>query len=130
MGEKIFELETKLREAEQQYSTVKGLDNCARTALSDGIKSLTEKLRDAENQNKELKGLVQDSEERFLFSQREVLAAKQTEIDLREKVQLLELENCKTRERMNTRKEETFIRSSTGRTADRLEKLRKENSNL
>lgn len=130
MGEKIFELETKLREAERQYSTVKGLDNCARTALSDGIKSLTEKLRNAESQNKELKGLVQDSEERFLFSQREVLAAKQTEIDLREKIQLLELENCKTRERMNTRKEETFIRSSTGRTADRLEKLRKENSNL
>ena len=130
MGEKIFELETKLREAEQQYSTVKGLDNSARTALSDGIKSLTEKLRDAERLNKELKGLVQDSEERFLFSQREVLAAKQTEIDLREKVQLLELKNCKTREKINTRKEETLILSSTGRTADRLEKLRKENSNL
>ncbi|XP_068708949.1 myosin heavy chain, cardiac muscle isoform-like isoform X2 [Montipora foliosa] len=130
LGEKIFELESKLREAEQQYSTVRGMDTSARSAMRDGIKSLTDKLRAAECRNRELSGFVQDAEERLLLSQRKVLAAKQAEIDMREKVQLLELENCRIKERTNIRKEEKIIRPSTGRTADRLEKLRKENSNL
>jgi len=130
LGEKIFELETKLRQAEQQYSTVKGLDMNVRSAMRDDIKTLTDKLEDAEARNRELSASVQDAEERFRLSQREVLAAKQTEIDLREKTQILELENCKIQEKLLSRREQKTTRTSTGRTADRLEKLRKENSNL
>ena len=130
LGEKIFELETKLRQAEQQYSTVKGLDMNVRSAMRDDIKTLTDKLEDAEARNRELSTSVQDAEERFRLSQREVLAAKQSEIDLREKTQMLELENCKIQEKLHSRREEKTTRTSTGRTADRLEKLRKENSNL
>lgn len=130
LGEKIFELETKLRQAEQQYSTVKGLDMNVRSAMRDDIKALTDKLEDAEARNRELSASVQDAEERFLLSQREALAAKQSEIDLREKTQMLELENCKIQEKLLSRREEKTARTSTGRTADRLEKLRKENSNL
>lgn len=130
LGEKIFELETKLRQAEQQYSTVKGLDMNVRSAMRDDIKKLTDKLEDAEARNRELSASVQDVEERLRVSQREVLVAKQSEIDLREKAQMLELENCKIQEKLLSRKEEKTVRTSSGRTADRLEKLRKENSNL
>ena len=130
LGEKICELETKLRQAEQQYSTVKGLDLNVRSAMRDDIKTLTDKLEDAEACNRELIASVQDAEERFRLSQREALAAKQSEIDLREKTQMLELENCKIQEKLLSQKEEKAARTSTGRTADRLEKLRKENSNL
>ena len=130
LGEKIFELESKLREADLQYTTVKGLDMNARSALHEDINALTDKLKDVESRNKELGTSVQDVEERLRLSQREVLVTKQSEIDLREKVQMLELENCRIQEKLRTRKEEKSTRSSTGRTADRLEKLRKENSNL
>lgn len=130
LGEKIFELESKLREAEQQYSTVKGLDINARSVMRDGIKSLADKLKDAELRNKEWSASVQDAEERLRLSQQEVLDVKQSEINLREKAQLLEMENCRIFEKLNTRKDEKSTRSSSGRTADRLEKLRKENSNL
>ena len=130
LGEKIFELESKLREAEQQYSTVKGLDMNARSAMCNDLKALTNKLIETESRNKELTTSVQDAEERLRRSQREVLAAKQSEIDLREKTQSLELENCRIKEKLSGRKEEKSNRSSSGRTADRLEKLRKENSNL
>lgn len=130
LGEKIFELETKLRQAEQQYSTVKGLDMNVRSAMRDDIKTLTDKLEDAEARNRELSASVQDAEERFRLSQREALAAKQSEIDLREKTQMLELENCRIQEKLLSWREEKRARTSTGRTADRLEKLRKENSNL
>lgn len=130
LGEKIFELESKLREAEQQYTTVKSLDMSARSAMLDDIKALTGKLQDAESRNKELSTNIQDSEERLRVSQREILVAKQSEIDLREKAQMLELENCRIQEKLRTRREEKLARSSSGRTADRLEKLRKENSNL
>lgn len=130
LGEKIFELESKLREAEQQYTTVRGLDMNTRSAMLDDIKALTDKLQDAESRNKELSLNVQDAEERFRVSQREVLVAKQSEIDLREKAQMLELENCRIQEKLRSRSEEKSNRSATGRTADRLEKLRKENSNL
>ena len=130
LGEKIFELETKLRQAEQQYSTVKGLDMNVRSAMRDDIKTLADKLEDAEARNRELSASVQDAEERFRLSQREALAAKQSEIDLREKTQLLELENCRIQEKLLSWREEKTARTSTGRTADRLEKLRKENSNL
>ena len=130
LGEKIFELETKLRQAEEQYSTVKGLDMNVRSAMRDDIKTLTNKLEDAEARNRELSSTVQDMEERLRLSQREVLVGKQSEIDLREKVQILELENCKMQEKLLSRREEKTTRTSTGRTADRLEKLRKENSNL
>lgn len=130
LGEKIFELETKLRQAEQQYSTVKGMDMNVRSAMRDDIKTLTGKLEDAEARNKELSDSVQDVEERLRLSQREMLLTKQSELDLREKAQMLEAENCKIQEKMLSRKEEKSARSSTGRTADRLERLRKENSNL
>lgn len=130
LGEKICELETKLRQAEQQYSTVKGLDMNVRSAMRDDIKTLTDKLEDAEARNRELTSSLQDAEERFRLSQREALVAKQSEIDLREKTQMLELENCKIQEKLLSRREEKTARNSTGRTADRLEKLRKENSNL
>ncbi|XP_078354015.1 uncharacterized protein LOC144638654 isoform X3 [Oculina patagonica] len=130
LGEKIFELEAKLRQAEEQYTTVKGLDMNVKSAMRDDIKTLTDKLEDAETRNRELSATVQDIEERLRLSQREVLVAKQSEIDLREKTQMLELENCKMQEKLLTRREEKTTRSSTGRTADRLEKLRKENSNL
>ena len=130
LGEKICELETKLRQAEQQYSTVKGLDMNVRSAMRDDIKTLTDKLEDAEARNRELSSSLQDAEERFRLSQREALVAKQSEIDLREKTQTLELENCKIQEKLLSRREEKTSRNSTGRTADRLEKLRKENSNL
>ncbi|XP_022784630.1 kinesin-like protein KIF15 isoform X2 [Stylophora pistillata] len=123
LGEKIFELETKLRQAEQQYSTVKDMDMNVRSAMRGDIKILTEKLENAEARNK-------DVEDRLHLSQREVLLTKQTELDLRERAQTLEVENCKFQERLLSRKEEKMARSSTGRTADRLEKLRKENSNL
>ena len=130
LGEKIFELETKLRQAEQQYSTVKGLDMNVRSAMRDDIKTLTDKLEDAEARNRELNASVQDAEERFRLSQREALEAKQSEIDLREKTQMLELENCRIQEKLLSWREDKRARTSTGRTADRLEKLRKENSNL
>lgn len=130
LGEKIFELESKLREAEQQYSTVKGLDMNARSAMCDDLKALTNKLKETESRNKELSTSVQDAEERLRRSQRQILTAKQSEIDLREKTQLLELENCRIKEKLSGHKEEKSTRSSSGRTADRLEKLRKENSNL
>ena len=130
LGEKICELETKLRQAEQQYSTVKGMDMNVRSAMRDDIKTLTDKLEDAEARNRELSSSLQDAEERFRLSQREALVAKQSEIDLREKTQTLELENCKIQEKLLSRREEKTARNSTGRTADRLEKLRKENSNL
>ena len=123
LGEKIFELETKLRQAEQQYSTVKDMDMNVRSAMRGDIKILTEKLVDAEARNK-------DAEERLRLSQREVLITKQSELDLREKTQMLEVENSKFQEKFLSRKDEKTARSSTGRTADRLEKLRKENSNL
>lgn len=130
LGEKIFELEAKLRQAEEQYTTVKGLDMNVKSAMRDDIKTLTDKLEDAEARNRELSATVQDIEERLRLSQREVLVAKRSEIDLRENAQMLELENCKMQEKLLSRREEKATRPSNGRTADRLEKLRKENSNL
>lgn len=130
LGEKILELEAKLRDAEQQYNTVQGLDLNTRSAMLDDIRALKDKLQYSESRNKELNLSVQDAEERLRLSQREVLLVKQSEIDLREKVQLLESENCRIQDKLRTSKEERTTRPPTGRTADRLEKLRKENANL
>ena len=43
---------------------------------------------------------------------------------------MLESENCKIQDKLCTSKEERTTHPPTGKTADRLEKLRKENANL
>ena len=87
LGEKILELEAKLRDAEQQYNTVQGFDLNTRSAMLYDIRVLKDKLQYSQSQNRELNLSVHDAEERLRLSQREVLLVKQSEIDLGEKVQ-------------------------------------------
>ena len=130
LGEKILELEANLLDAEQHYNSVQCLNLNTRSDLLDNIRALKENLQYSESRNKELNLSVQVAEERLRLSQREVLLVKQSQIDLRENVQLLKSENCRIQDELRLSKEERRTRLPTGRTTDRLEKLRKENANL
>ena len=114
LGEKILELETRLRE-----TRMKGLDADVPKAASEDIQALTSKLEDTETRNQEPNSKLQDN----------VHLPKQSEISLRERVQSLELENCKLQDKILVLKEKSK-RDPCSRTAGRLEKARNENSNL